>query len=383
MPETRLIYIAGYNLDKPSGRNKATREKFEALKKLAGQQYRDRFPGKTGLFYPGGSSTLLFSYLKVLFFDIYLLGRLFLINKRSIVIQRNTFLPLTNIYLKIKGIKIIYELHTDMRDEIRFYNKNVLEKFLLHIFVFFEKMNICLASGLIYNHPVLLEKMSQENTCARKKQLKGKSIYTYNGSNPALFLPMNKEVCQRELLLDSHCRYYLFIGSLSKWRGVDLLINIFSKYMDEKDVLLVVGPSNHSYGEQLKKSAATSSNIQFYEEVPPAEVVKWINAVDICLVPVKPVLKSPGNPLKLYDYVACGKPIIGQQEVTGCSDEIINYGLGAVTNFYEAEQAAEDLKTFFKKHDARHYLEHNREIAVSVLAWEKRMEHWFKLAVEL
>ncbi len=383
MPKIRLMYIAGFNLDKHSGRNKATLEKVNALKNLVRQQYTHLYPGGVKLLHPGSSSVLLVSYLKAFFFDIYLLVRLFFIHRKSIVIQRTTFLPLTNFYLKIRGVKIIYELHTDLNDEIKFYNKGWLEKTLLRAYAIFEKVNICLSSALIYNHPVLMEKISAEMHCARKKMVKGKAIYSYNGADTDLFFPMGKYVCQNELNLKADLRYYLFIGSLSKWRGVDLLIDVFNRYMEADDVLLIVGNADHDYGKQLKKIADKNANIRFYNEVPPAEVVKWINASDVCLVPVKPVLKSPGNPLKLYDYVACGKPIVGQENVIGCADEVINFGLGVVTDFYDAERAAEDLKKFYENHDATAYLHNNRTMAKEYLNWEKRMSEWLKLASKL
>lgn len=205
------------------------------------------------------------------------------------------------------------------------------------------------------------------------------SIYSYNGCDPETFYPMNMLACRAQLGLSSTGKYYLFIGSLAKWRGVDLLISIFKNHMSENDILYILGNSSHAYGAELKSLAAGAANIIFHDNVPGALVVKYINAADVCLVPVKPILKSPGNPLKLYDYIACGKPVIGQENVIGCSDEITKYSVGIVTDFYNTERAAHDLQSFCCSHDAEYYTSHNRDIAIRNVSWKKRMEAWIDL----
>ncbi len=369
MPELKVIYIAGFNLGKNTGRNKATREKTNALKRLLA-------PGCFTLYYPGGSSLRLIAYLRVFFFDFVMLGRLLFVERNTRIIQRTTFLPLTNIYLKLRGVQMIYEIHTDFRDEIKHYQAGWFEKLVLHLFVFAEKLNLRLADKIIYNHPVL-----QQLSSAKRREGKPpkRSIYSYNGSNTDDFYPLDKATCRKELGLDPELNYYIFVGSLSKWRGVDLLINIFKDHMSANDRLFILGNSSHTYGAELKALAAGNHRIIFHDEVATTLVVNYINAADICLVPVKPILKSPGNPLKLYDYIACGKPVIGQEGVIGCSDEIIKYGVGIVTDFYNAERAAKEMKAFFITHDPAYYLSHNRNISVTDVSWTKRMEKWIAL----
>jgi glycosyltransferase involved in cell wall biosynthesis len=46
--------------------------------------------------------------------------------------------------------------------------------------------------------------------------------------------------------------------------------------------------------------------------VPYEEVSKYISASDICVVP-KRQLKSGYSPLKLYEYMACGKPVVASR----------------------------------------------------------------------
>jgi glycosyltransferase involved in cell wall biosynthesis len=360
MPELKVFYITGYNIAKNSGRNKATREKARVLRKLLTK-------GAFAMLYPGTSHWRLVAYLKAFFFDLTALVRLLFVGKNIRVIQRTTFLPLTNSYLRLRGVKVIYELHTDFRDEIKHYHVSWPEKMVLYGYSYVERFNLRLAGAIIYNHPVLQELM--------KNKYRKPSICSYNGANVEDFFPMEMNACRAELGLHADLKYYLFAGALAKWRGVDLLINIFNDYMEENDVLLIVGNADHEYGFELKKKA-NSKNVLFKSEVEVKEIVKWINAADICLVPVKPVLKSPGNPLKLYDYISCGKPIAGQENVTGCSDEILKYDVGIVTDFFDPARAASDIKTFCLNHNAAFYMDHNRNVAINEVSWEKRITEW-------
>ncbi len=121
MPDPKVIYIAGFNVGKNTGRNKATREKAAALQGLLGA---DKFR----FMYPAGSRFRIIAYINVLFFDLIMLCRLFFVEKNSRIIQRTTFLPLTNIYLCMRGVRLIYELHTDFSDEIKHYQVSFFEK---------------------------------------------------------------------------------------------------------------------------------------------------------------------------------------------------------------------------------------------------------------
>lgn len=361
MPELNIVYIAGFNVDKNTGRNKATREKAAALQGLPGMK-RFRF------MYPASSRFRLVAYLKVLFFDLLVLSRLFFVDKNARIIQRTTFLPLTNIFLRLRGLSLIYELHTDFKDEIQYYHISWLEKLVLYGYVFFERLNLRLANAVIYNHPVLQEMMSLK--------YKKPSIFTYNGANVHDLAPVDKMECRSELALDKTMNYYVFAGSIARWRGVDLLVDIFNGHMGEDDVLLIVGNSAHEYGRKIRDRAAGNARIIFKDEVEVGEVVKYINAADVCLVPVKPILTSPGNPLKLYDYIACGKPVIGQEGVIGCADEIIKYNVGIVTDFYNSSRAAIEMREFCLKHDAQFYTSNNRRVAIEEVSWEKKMAEW-------
>jgi glycosyltransferase involved in cell wall biosynthesis len=69
-----------------------------------------------------------------------------------------------------------------------------------------------------------------------------------------------------------------------------------------------------------------SRNYIFTGSVPYEQVSMYINACEVCVVPKRP-LKSGYSPLKLYEYMACGKPVIASRLDVFEVLEQINSGL--------------------------------------------------------
>lgn len=132
--------------------------------------------------------------------------------------------------------------------------------------------------------------------------------------------------------------------------------------------------------KQLKMDTV-NKNVKFVEPVPSILARKYINASDFCLLPAKQVRLSPGSPIKLYDYISCGKPIIAQSNLLGYSDEVENYDLGYLVDFTKPEEAAFELERILKL--KKDFSIHNRKMAVEKLSWENRIQDWVKFAKEI
>jgi glycosyltransferase involved in cell wall biosynthesis len=70
-------------------------------------------------------------------------------------------------------------------------------------------------------------------------------------------------------------------------------------------------------------------NVMLLPEVPMTEVSRYINAADVMLVPLRKAdLFSAFIPSKLFDYLACAKPVI--LTVDGEAREILDAAQGGV-----------------------------------------------------
>lgn len=142
-----------------------------------------------------------------------------------------------------------------------------------------------------------------------------KIIVIQNGANTDLFKPMDVIKAREELGLAQDRNYICFVGSLEPWQGVECLIRSMPRIVEEcpQGRLLVIGdgPVRQELVE-LAKQIGVSDRIIFTGMVPYQEVPLYINAGDVCTSP-KAGLKSGYSPLKLCEYMACGKPVVASR----------------------------------------------------------------------
>jgi glycosyltransferase involved in cell wall biosynthesis len=103
-----------------------------------------------------------------------------------------------------------------------------------------------------------------------------------------------------------------FVGRLYSFQGVDYLIKA-APYVLEKmphTMFLIVGDGAERENlEKLAESEDVADRFLFFGEVPFQKVPDFIGACDVCLALKRP-LRSGYSPLKLYEYMACGRPVV-------------------------------------------------------------------------
>lgn len=133
-----------------------------------------------------------------------------------------------------------------------------------------------------------------------------------NGANTKLFKPIDKSIARDKVNLNQEYRYICFVGNLAPWQGVEFLIKasplVLKRCADARFLVVGDGIMKKEW-MQLAEDLGVADKYIFTGSVPYEMAPIYINASDICVVPKKP-LKSGYSPLKLYEYMACGKPII-------------------------------------------------------------------------
>lgn len=106
-----------------------------------------------------------------------------------------------------------------------------------------------------------------------------------------------------------------FIGSFTKWHGVDLLVQVIADVADEFPdcrLLLVGDGARRALVEELVAKLGLSSRVVFAGKVPHAEVPVYVAAMDVAVVPGANPFVSP---VKAFEYMAMGKaPIAPRYE---------------------------------------------------------------------
>ena len=109
----------------------------------------------------------------------------------------------------------------------------------------------------------------------------------------------------RELKIISNRPVVGYYGAICDWFDIELVVKA-AKAHSEWDFALVGNVTN------LDISAAKSMpNIKFYGEVPYVDLPGYLYAFDVCTIPfIINDLTLCTNPVKVYEYLAAGKPVV-------------------------------------------------------------------------
>ena len=113
----------------------------------------------------------------------------------------------------------------------------------------------------------------------------------------AAFQPSRERVARRPVI-----GYY---GAIAEWFDAELLASLASEF-DDCDVHLI-GSDTASVGVRLRQYA----NVRLLGEKPYAELPQWLASFDVCLIPFRVnQLTLATNPVKIYEYLSAGKPVV-------------------------------------------------------------------------
>lgn len=195
-----------------------------------------------------------------------------------------------------------------------------------------------------------------------------------NGVNPDLFHPAS--VLADQLGLDPVCKYICFVGNLHKaYHGLEYLI-------EAARLVLRVAPNTGFIiiGDGVTK-AKLSTKVQnlgiadrshFLGSIPYDELPSYINVAAVCVAPFGRVRneKSGLSPLKIYEYLACGKPVVAS-DIGGIGSLLRASNAGiAVRPEDPQELASALLKLLTNQQLARTMGESGRRLVVDDYSWE-------------
>lgn len=258
--------------------------------------------------------TILLNFLFWMIYPLYLLIK----KKPDIFYQRfdgTLFLSPSLIFSKLLNIPLVMEVNGDMIDEISMRHEPQVYVKLVKIC---EKIYYSNASRII----TVTEGIKQE--IIKKYCIPEEKIEVIgNGVNTDTFRPLNRiSNLKKKYGLDKN-NVVAFAGVLVEWQGLKYLVEAAPAILKEETetIFLIIGdgPLKNDLIQKVNDLNIDEKFI-FTGFVPHDEVPLYINASDVCVVPKIP-LKSGYSPLKLYEYMACGKAVIAS-DVKGF--EILN-----------------------------------------------------------
>lgn len=274
-------------------------------------------------------------------------------------------LPLGAVYKLLSGAKLVYDAH-EFETEVQ-----STKGFKRIICLAIEGFFIQLADQVI----VVSESIRQNYI----------HIYGVKSSSVILNCPkkitnqetMDREIFRKKFSIPKEHKICLYQGALIKGRGVEFLLEVFSR-TEMKDYHLVFMGFG-SLSQRIQETAAGFSNIHFHEAVPPQEILSYTKGADVGLCIIENVCKSYYFclPNKLFEYIHAGIPILSS-DLYELHQVVKNFGIGMTIT--STEDFLNSLKNIFV---SRNKIEANLRNAAEIFCWENEEQKLFQLYKKL
>ena len=146
-----------------------------------------------------------------------------------------------------------------------------------------------------------------------------------------------------------------FVGSLKPWHGLPVLAEAFELFSvrQPRARLLVVGDGEgRRQLEEEMSSRGLETKAVFAGAVLPAEVPRWLASMDAAAAPYPRLSNFYFSPLKLYEYMAAGLPIVASR-VGQIAEAIEDGRTGLLCPPGDAKAFATAFETLARNEDLR------------------------------
>ena len=119
-----------------------------------------------------------------------------------------------------------------------------------------------------------------------------------------------KNIFRKRFKISKDSTIFLYQGSLSKGRGLEIIVEAFQQIQDKNNVLVMMGYGNlESYAQEI---ASKEENIFFHEAVSPEVLLDYTASADFGISTIENTCLSYYYclPNKMFEYIMAGIPLI-------------------------------------------------------------------------
>lgn len=223
-----------------------------------------------------------------------------IIRKTSFDVHLN-YSTLVSGYFASKKINTVYDIADDLSAMIR--ESPQIPYILRHLGGIFG--DIMIKENIRISNKVTVTTDSLIKTCCIPEN---KFEIISNGVDTNLFRNHGSNI-KKELGFDGFIIGY--VGVLREWIDFEPIFSILNDLDNDIKMVIVGKEGRFKENVEMAKIYGLEDRVKFTGMIPYSQVPKYISAMDICLMPFRySAISENAVPLKLFEYMACEKPII-------------------------------------------------------------------------
>jgi len=203
-----------------------------------------------------------------------------------------------------------------------------------------------------------------------------KAVFIPNGVDIDLF--RNYGDTKSQLGLES---YFVigYVGVLREWVNFESVYQVLQELPDEIIFLVVGKEGRYNENIELAKRYNVPKKVRFVGNVPYSKVPIYISAMDITLIPFKiNSVTEHALPLKVFEYMACEKPVISTHLPT--VKDILGENIIYASNSRELK---ENILRLYNDETLRKTLgKHGRKLVEAEYSWRKLIHNLEKVLIK-
>jgi len=183
----------------------------------------------------------------------------------------------------------------------------------------------------------------------------------------------NQDTARNQLDLPHDKKLIIYTGHLFEWKGVDTFISAAQNFSDDTQAI-IVGGTDEDVGRA--KKIDVKNKIIFIEFKPHGDVLKYLTAADILILPNKKdggISEFYTSPLKLFEYMASGKPIIASN--LSSLREVLNESNSVLIEPDSSEALAQAIIITLQNKEKMAQLGSQAQRDVGIYDWTVRAKH--------
>ena len=309
--------------------------------------------------------------------------RVIMISNPDIIYTRNVSFALLGLLIKkIKNAKLVLELNglfsEDWKSEKKKLYVGIKNIVWSYLEIFVAKRAdavIAVAQGI---RDILIQRGGDRN----------KIFIIPNGANVDMFRQINDSAAINELRnhhgISENDYIVAFIGNLAPHHGIEYLIKsapLVLNVLPNTKFLIVGDGAIKKELINLSERIGVSDEIIFTGGVSYEIVPLYINMADVCVAPFIRVRNERIglSPLKIYEYLACGKPVVAS-DIKGIGDLLRNSNAGIAVTPEDPVELANAIIKLLKDEKLRELMGKNgRELVINNFNWK----HTAKKTIEV